>query len=352
MTRMQRGARRAVLLGVTLGSLWWTGVAGAQDKVVFATNWKAQAAHGGFYQAQADGTYARYGLAVEIRQGGPQVNNRPLLPAGKIDFLMTGNLLHSFDNVKNGVPVITVASLFQKDPQALMAHPGQGYQTWADLKKAPVAYIAKDAQFSWWAWLKAEQGFKDEQLRPYNYNLGPFLANAKSIQQGYAVEEPISIRKQGGFAPLTFLLADHGYSTYSTTIETRVETVQKKPDLVKRFVEASILGWVHYLYGDRRAADALILKDNPEMDQATIDQSVALMKSLGIVDSGDSLTAGIGAMKPERIQDFYDKMVRAGLYRPGEVDLKKVATFQFVNHGLGLDEKKRLLAPARAPKKP
>jgi NitT/TauT family transport system substrate-binding protein len=317
-------------------------LAHAQDKVVFATNWKAQAAHGGFYQALADGTYKKYGLEVEIRPGGPQVNNRPLLPAGKIDFLMTGNLLHSFDNVKNGVPVITVASLFQKDPQALMAHPGQGYTRFADLKQAPVVFIAKDAQFSWWAWLKADHGFKDEQLRPYNYNLSPFLAEKRSVQQGYAVEEPISIAKQGGFQPLTFLLADYGYSTYSTTIETRVDTVQKRPDLVKRFVEASIIGWVNYLYGNRQPADALIQRDNPEMDAATIAQSVALMKALGIVDSGDSLTLGIGAMKPERVKDFYDKMVRAGLYLPGEVDLAKVATIQFVNQGVGLALKKQL----------
>lgn len=336
-------------LATWLGWIWVCvggapGVAQAQDKVVFATNWKAQAAHGGFYQALADGTYRQYGLDVEIRPGGPQVNNRPLLPAGRIDFLLTGNLLHSFDNVKNGVPVITVASLFQKDPQALMAHPGQGYATLADLKKAPVAYIAKDAQFSWWAWLKAEHGFSDEQLRPYNYNLGPFLANRQSVQQGYAVEEPISIARQGGFKPLTFLLADHGYSTYSTTIETRVDTVRKRPDLVRRFVEASIIGWVNYLYGNRQSADNLIQRDNPEMDAATIAQSVALMKSLGIVDSGDSLSQGIGAMKAERIKDFHDKMVRAGLYKPGEVDLSRVATFQFVNQGVGLALKKQLLA--------
>lgn len=316
----------------------------AADKVVFATNWKAQAAHGGFYQALADGTYAKAGLEVELRPGGPQVNNRPLLPAGKIDFLMTGNLLHSFDNVKNGVPVITVASLFQKDPQALFAHPGQGIKTFDDLKKAPVAYIAKDAQYSWWAWLKAEKGFKDEQLRPYNYNLAPFLADKRSVQQGYAVEEPISIAKQGGFKPLTFLLADHGYSTYSTTIEARVETVQKRPDLVQRFVDASITGWVNYLYGDRSKADALIRRDNPEMDQATIEPSVQLMKDLGVVDSGDSLTLGIGAMKPERVKDFFDKMVRAGLYKPGEVDLAKVMTTQFVNRGTGLALKKQLTA--------
>jgi len=319
-----------------------SGLAQADDKVVFATNWKAQAAHGGFYQAVADGTYKKYGLEVEIRPGGPQVNNRPLLPAGKIDFLMTGNLLHSFDNVKNGVPVVTVASLFQKDPQALMAHPGQGYVKFEDLKKAPVAWIAKDAQFSWWAWLKADYGFSDEQLRPYNYNLGPFLADKKSVQQGYAVEEPISIQKQGGFKPLTFLLADHGYSTYSTTIETRTETVQKNPALVQRFVEASIIGWVNYLYGDHSKGDALIKRDNPEMDQSTIDQSLALMKELGVVDSGDSLTLGIGAMKPERVKDFFDKMVRAGLYKAGEVDLSKVAAYQFVNKGVGVALKKQL----------
>ena len=316
----------------------------ADDKIVFATNWKAQAAHGGFYQALADGTYKKYGLEVEIRPGGPQVNNRPLLPAGRIDFLMTGNLLHSFDNVKNGVPVVTVASLFQKDPQALMAHPDQGVRTFDELKKAPVVFIAKDAQYSWWAWLKADHGFKDEQLRPYNYNLGPFLADKRSVQQGYAVEEPISIARQGGFKPLVFLLADHGYSTYSTTIETRAETVQKRPDLVQRFVDASIIGWVNYLYGNRAPADALIVRDNPEMDAATIAQSVALMKELGVVDSGDSLTLGIGAMKPERIKDFYDKMVRAGLYKAGEVDLAKVATMQFVNKGVGLDLKRSLLA--------
>jgi len=314
----------------------------AADHVVFATNWKAQAAHGGFYQAIADGTYAKYGLEVELRPGGPQVNNRPLLPAGRIDFLMTGNLLHSFDNVKNGVPVVTVASMFQKDPQALFAHPGQGYATLKDLTSAKTIYIAKDAQFSWWQWLKADYGFKDAQLRPYNYNLGPFLADEKSAQQGYAVEEPIAIRAQGKFDPVTFLLADYGYSTYSTTIETRADMVANKPELVQRFVDASILGWVNYLYGDRKPADALILKDNPEMTQATIDESVALMKSMGIVDSGDSLTMGIGAMKPERIRDFYEKMVRAGLYKESDVDLSKVATLQFVNRKVGVELKQRL----------
>lgn len=326
--------------------------AAAADRVTLATNWKAQAAHGGFYQALADGTYVRFGLDVVIRPGGPQVNNRPLLPAGKVDFLMTGNLLHSFDNVKNGVPVVVVAAFFQKDPQALFAHPDSGVRQFKDLARAPVAYIAKDAQFSWWPWLKAAHGFRDAQLRPYAYNLGPFLANKQSVQQGYAIEEPIAIERAGGFRPLTFLLADHGWQTYSTTIEVRREMADKQPERVRRFIDASILGWVNYLYGDRRAADALILRDNPEMTAETIERSVQLMRDLGIVDSGDALTQGIGAMRPERVRAFLDQMVQAGLYKPGEVDAARVARFDFVNRGVGLAEKARLTGATGATGRP
>lgn len=327
---------RTVLAALVLG-LAAALPSAAQDKVVFATNWKAQAAHGGFYQALADGTYRKAGLEVSIRQGGPQVNNRPLLPAGKIDFLMTGNLLHSFDNVKNRLPTVVVAAIFQKDPQALIAHPGQGYETFAQLKAAPVVLVAKDAQFTWWQWLKSAHGFRDAQLRPYNYNLGPFLANPKAVQQGYAVAEPIYVENQGRFKPVVHLLADHGFSTYSTLIETRTDLVKNRPDLVQRFVDASILGWANYLYGDRKAANALMLRDNPEMSEDEIERSVALMKSLGIVDSGEALERGIGAMNPERVRDFHAQMVKAGLYKAGEVDLDKVADFGFVNRGVGLE---------------
>jgi NitT/TauT family transport system substrate-binding protein len=314
----------------------------AQDKVVFATNWKAQAAHGGFYQALADGTYRKHGLDVTIQPGGPQVNNRPLLPAGRVDFLMTGNLLHSFDNAKNGVPTVVVAAMFQKDPQALIAHPGQGHEKFENLKNAPLALIAKDGQFSWWQWLKVTHGFRDEALKPYNYNLGPFLANPKAIQQGYSVAEPIYVQNQGKFKPVVHLLADHGFSTYSTLIEARADTVKNRPELVQRFVDASILGWVNYLYGDRKAANASMMKDNPEMTEAEMEASVALMKQQGIVDSGEAATAGIGAMSQARIKDFYEQMVKAGLYKPGEVDLGRVATLQFVNRKVGQDVKGKL----------
>jgi NitT/TauT family transport system substrate-binding protein len=314
----------------------------AQEKVVFATNWKAQAGHGGFYQALVDGTYKKYGLDVDIQQGGPMVNNRPMLPAGKVDFLMTGNLLQSFDNVKNGVPTVVVAAFFQKDPQAMFAHPGQGFDTFKDMAKAPVAFIGKDGQFSFWQWMKSEHGFKDSQLKPYTFNVGPFLADKKSIQQGYAISEPLSIKAQAGFDPVVQLLADNGFSTYSTTIETRADLIKTKPETVRKFVEASIIGWNNYLYGDNKAANEMIAKINPDSPVAASQGSIELMKKMGIVDSGESLTKGIGAMDEARVKDFYDKMVKAGLYKTGEVDLSKVVTTQFVNKGVGVDVRKKL----------
>jgi NitT/TauT family transport system substrate-binding protein len=314
--------RRTLLAAAALSPLARAQAPAARDKAVFATNWKAQAAHGGFYQALVDGTYDKFGLAVEIRPGGPQVNNRPLL--------------HSFDNVKQGVPVVAVAAMFQKDPQCLLAHPGQGFEKFEALKDAPVALIAKDGQFTWWQWLKVRHGFRDEALRPYNYNLGPFLANKRAIQQGYSVAEPIYVEKQGGFKPVVHLLADHGFSTYSTLIETTRDSVARRPDYVQRFVDASILGWASYMNGDRSKANALMLKENPEMTLDEIEASVALMKAQGIVESGEALSNGIGAMNAARIKDFYDNMVRAGLYKAGEVDLAKVADLRFVNRKVGV----------------
>ena len=326
---------------LTLGAFVLASTAFAQEKVSFGTNWFAQPGHGGFYQAVVDGTYKKYGLDVEIVQGGPQVNNRPLLPTGKLDFLMTGNLLLTFDNIKNKVPTTVVAAIFQKDPQAIFAHPDQGYKTFSDLTKANPIFISKDGQFSFWQWMKAEHGFKDENLKPYVFNVGPFLADKKSTQQGYSISEPVSIKAQAGFDPVVFLLADNGFSTYSTTIETRTELVKTKPELVQKFVDASLIGWYNYMYGDNKATNELLKKTNPNLTDAGIAGSIDLMKKLGIVDSGEALQNGIGAMSMTRIKDFHDKMVKAGIYKAGEVDLTQVATMQFVNKKVGMDIKQK-----------
>ena len=311
------------------------------DKVSFATNWVAEAEHGGFYQASADGTYRKYGLDVTIVPGGPQVNKRILLPVGKIDFYLSANTLQSFDAVEQNIPTFVVAAMFQKEPQVLIAHPDRGINDLKDLKGLSL-YVSKEGMASYFQWLKADYGFSDAEVKPYTFNPQPFLADKKSAMQGYVTSEPFAIEKQGNFKPKIFLLANEGFSSYSTLIETRRELVEKKPDLVQRFVDASIIGWYNYIYGDNKAANAIIKRENPEMSDDLLAYSVAKMKEYGIVDSGDTLAKGIGMMTDARMQDFYDKMVKAGLFKAGEIDLKKAYTLKFVGNGAGLAEKKKL----------
>jgi NitT/TauT family transport system substrate-binding protein len=314
-----------------------TSAASAQtpDKVAFGTNWVAEGEHGGFYQALADGTYRKYGLDVTIVPGGPNVNNRILLPVGKIDFFLSANTLQAFDAVEQNVPTVEVAALFQKDPQVLIAHPDQGIEKFADLKKLTL-FISKEGVASYYQWLKADYGFTDAQVKPYTFNPQPFLADKKSAMQGYVTSEPFAVAKAAKFSPKVFLLADQGFSAYSTLIETRRDLVEKKPDLVQRFVDASILGWYNYLYGDNSAANRLIKRQNPEMTDELLAYSVAAMKKYGIVDSGDALTLGIGAMTDARMKDFFNEMVRAGVVK-SSLDYRKGYTLQFVDKKVGLD---------------
>ncbi len=309
------------------------------DKVSFGTNWVAQAEHGGFYQAVADGTYAKYGLDVTIVPGGPNVNNRILLPVGKIDFFMSANSLQSFDAVEQNIPTIAVAAIFQKDPQVLLAHPDQGIEKFEDLKKLTL-FISKEGVVTYFQWMKRDFGFSESRVKPYTFNPQPFLADKRSAMQGYVTSEPFAVEKAGKFKPRLFLIADQGFNAYSTLIETRRDLVEKKPDLVQRFVDASIVGWYNYLYGDNGAANALIKKHNPEMSDDLIAYSIARMKEFGIVDSGDTPTLGIGAMSDARMKDFFDKMVRSGVTRPG-LDYRKSYTLQFVNKGVGLNLRPR-----------
>jgi NitT/TauT family transport system substrate-binding protein len=305
------------------------------DKITFGTNWVAEAEHGGFYQALADGTYRKYGLDVVIRPGGPNANNRMLLLVDKIDFHMSANTLQGFDAVEHNVPTVEVAALFQKDPQVFLAHPDQGIDNLEDLKKLTL-FVSREGMASYYQWLKADFGFKDDQVKPYTFNPQPFLTDKNSAMQGYVTSEPFAVEQEGKFKPKIFLLADRGFSAYSTLIETRRELVEKKPDLVQRFVDASIIGWYNYLYGDSAPANALIKLQNPEMTDALLAYSIAKMKQYGIVDSGDALTLGIGAMTDARMQDFFDKMVRAGVIKSG-LDYRKSYSLQFINKKVGLD---------------
>ena len=325
------------VLGASLALIGLAAPAAALDPVTFGTDWQAEAEHGGYYQALAAGIYEKYGLKVTLRQGGPQVNHTQLLAAGRLDFDEAPASFTALNFVKEKIPIVAVAAFFAKDPSVLIAHPGVGNDSLAALKGKPIM-IGADTRVGWWLFLKAKFGYSDSQIRPYNFNMTPFLADKSAVQQGYLTSEPFLIEKQGHVKPVVMLLADAGYTSYGSIIEVAQKLIDEKPDLVQRFVNASIEGWYAFLYGDPSPAYALIKKDNPEQSDDLLKYAHDTMKAKGIVDSGDALKLGIGAMTDARWQDFYEVMASEGLYSKN-MDWKKGYTLRFVNQRIGMAAK-------------
>ncbi len=317
---MRTTVTAAALLLAALG-------AQAQEKFVYLTNWYAQAEHGGFYQALASGLYKKEGLDVTIRMGGPQVNGMQLLAAGQVDCFM-GYDVQTLKAREQGIAAVTVAAAFQKDPQVMIGHP-ETVKTMADLKGKTILTSA-DANTNYWPWMKSTFGLQDSQVRPYTFNIQPFVADKNVVQQGYLSSEPYAIEKEAKFKPTVLLLADHGWTPYSTTIVCMEDTLKKKPKQVAGFVKATMQGWKDYLKGDRAAANALIKKDNPNMTDDLLANGVKLMNETGMVTGGDAAKLGVGIITEERLKKTYDMLVAQKLIDPAKVDLKKSYTTEFV----------------------
>lgn len=318
----RRLSRLAIAFVVTAAGSF-ASVSWAQDKVSFLTSWYAQAEHGGFYQAVAEGIYKKHGLDVTIKMGGPQVNGMQLLSAGQADFIM-GYDLQVMKSIEQGLPVTTVATSFQKDLQGMMTHEdvsGLG------ALKGKTILVSTSGRPTWWPWLKAKYGYTEEQARAYTFNLQPFFADTNTVQQAYPSSEPYQATK-AGVKTKFFLFADDGYPPYGTSIVSTNKLVADKPELVQRFVRASIEGWKSYL-ANPAAGNVLIKRENPKMDDEQLAFAVKRMKELKVFDGGDAATLGAGVMTDARWKQTYDFMVAAGLLK-ADVDWKKAYTTQFV----------------------
>lgn len=314
---------RAAGLLVLLAASCASALGQAPQKIVLATDWFAEAEHGGFYQAIAEGTYRKYGLDVTIRMGGPQVNGLQLLAAGEIDVAMV-DALQDISAIEHDVPVVAIAATFQKNPTVIIAHPG--VQRLEDLKGKPIA-LGAASNTTFWPWLRRKYGFTDAQKRPYGFSVQPFLAEPALSQQGFVTSEPFSIQ-QGGIEPVVFLLADHGYPPYSETLVVTRATLAKRHDVLERFIRASAEGWKSYL-AHPEPGNALIHKANPEMSAELLAYGVSKLNEYGIVTGGDAHGLGLLTMTDRRWQATFDFLHDAGLSRPG-VDYHRAYTLDLV----------------------
>jgi NitT/TauT family transport system substrate-binding protein len=290
------------------------------------TDWRAEAEHGGFYQALATGEYARRGLDVRIIPGGPGVNVPLLVASGAVDLGVGSNSFVVMNLADQNVPVKAVAAFMQKDPQVLIAHPDAGIASIGDMKGHPIL-LDDTSKTAFWVWLKAKYGFKDDQVRTYTFNNAPFLADKRVVQQGYLTSEPYTIEKEGHIKPAVFLLADEGYPGYAGMLLAPDKLIASNPAAVKAFVEASAAGWKSYLYGDPKAGDALILKDNPEMTEDVLAQARDKMRAYGIV--GDGSQTPIGSMSDARWAEFFKVASAQGVYK-ATLDYHRAYTTQFI----------------------
>ncbi len=297
--------------------------ASAADKVTFLTSWFAQAEHGGFYEAKATGLYEKAGLDVTIKMGGPQVNALQLLLAGETDMMM-GYDIQVLKALEQNIPITTVAASFQFDLQGMMTH--ENVSGLGDMKGKTIL-IAASSRMTFWPWLKAKYSLSDDQLKPYTFNLQPFAADGDTVQQGYVSSEPYAAT-QMGLKQNFYLFADQGYPPYGTTIVVTRAFMEKNPDVVARFVKASMEGWRDYVKNPA-PANALIKADNPKMRDDQIDYALATLKRIKAIDGGDAATMGVGMMTEARWKQTYDFLVAGGLLKP-EVNWKAAFTDRFV----------------------
>jgi NitT/TauT family transport system substrate-binding protein len=332
--RLNRRAALGLLAGPVLLPLARPARAQTLDRLSFHTDWRAQAEHGGYYQAIAAGLYKARGIELDLRPGGPSLNIGQMLLAGRVDMIMS-NSFEAFTYVREQAPFFTIASIFQKDPQVLIAHPGSGFDSFEKMKGRPLL-ISNGSRSTFWPYLRKKYGLSDAQLRPYNFNMAPFLADPQAIQQGFVTSEAYSIAQALGKEPEVLLIADAGFSAYQTTIAISRKLASEKKELIQRFVDATLEGWAQYLKGGPAtdAANALIRKDNPEQTDDRIHHAVKELNARGIVLSGDALADGIGAMSAARWQGFYESMVDVEVLPKG-LDVRQAYTLEFVNKGIG-----------------
>jgi NitT/TauT family transport system substrate-binding protein len=332
--RVARGCRfRAITAsGVLTASLALSTTASAAEKFVYGLSWLPEAEHCGFFQAKAHGLYDAVGLDVELYPGAPGLNMPQLVAAGRVDAAM-GSALTTLNMRANNIDGVTIAAFFQKSPQTLVAHPDPALQKLEDLKTRKIA-VANFARATFWVWLKAAYGFDDSQLRPYAYSPSAFVADKLMVQQGYITEDEFFLGRAIGGTPKSFLLADHGYPDYATTVFTMASVIERRRDVLNRFMDASTKGWMECMYGDPQPAYQLLRAMDPEQSFELSAFKISQMTKHGFIDGGDAATLGMGAMTHERWKAVFDVMSAGGVYAK-DLDYKKAYSLEFVNKKSG-----------------
>ncbi len=326
MDASRRGLLRGLALGGLAGGLSAPAIrpARAARPFTLVTNWYAQPDQGGFYQAQATGLYRDAGLDVVIQSGSPQLNASQLLLSGAADAII-GFDTQVLTQVSRGIPLVTVAAVFQYDQEGLLAH--DDIERIEQLRGHPLM-ISANSRPGFWPWLKQRFDFTEDQVRPYNDNLQPFMLDRSIAIQAIATGEPCALRRKGlGFQFFPF--HRYGYPTYSSTVVTRRDVAERDPSRLRAFLEVSMAGYRSYLASDPAPANRIIRRENSALDDEDIGCALGVIRSSLVCTGGDALHGGIGTMTEARWQATYAFMVRFGLI-PAATDWRRAFSLDYL----------------------
>jgi NitT/TauT family transport system substrate-binding protein len=303
----------------------------AQEKkltpVRFTLNWLPTPDHAGYYAAKIGGIYEKYGLDVAIRPGGPQVNVHQLLAANQTDMIM-GTTMRAFNARSEGIPIVTVASWYQRDATTFMLHPDNKATNLAELKSNQVM-IPNIAKVNYWPWLKVKFGFNDDQLKPYDFAFRAWAINPLAISQGYITTDKPNMIAAGVPNGRSLLLADFGWNQYINTVDVLEEMIATRPEVIRAFLKATAEGWRAYL-NDPTAVNSELTRLNPDLGKEAAMSGYEIIKSYKLLGVSAADEGKIGQISGERLKDFADEMVKAGALKPSDTYLKSF-TLQFMD---------------------
>jgi len=271
-------------------------------KVTLQADWYPQPEHGGFYNALVKGYYRDEGLDLTIQPGGPYVVVPQQVASGSAQFGLASSD-QILESVADGQPLVAVAATMQRDPQGIMVRKDSPIHSFADMNGHTVAVKLGS---TWFEYLLKRYKLDHVHEIPATFSVANFIADPQYIQQAFATSEPY-FAQQAGIETRVLLTSDAGYDPYRVMFTTR-SFLNDHPDVVAKFIRASIKGWRDYL-NDPSPANAAISKLNPALNQQWMQFTCRALREEGFVTGDDRSGVRLGRMDAARWKTMYEQLL-------------------------------------------
>ena len=317
--------KRVIFMILVMAIPFWTGCSKEDppkppDKVSVQLKWLHQPQFAGLYAADQEGFFAEENMEVTLAPGGVKVDEVEQVVSGKMNFgVIAAQAVLA--EIANGKDIKALAVIFRRNPSVYFALKDSGIINPRQFVGRKVLVFPTDYIFPA---LLTKMGIGMDQIEtvPPTFNLAPFFDRKVDVWTGYLTNQVVTARQKGHKLNI-FFPDDYGIHTYSDTIIATNKLIRENPDLVERFLRATMKGWKWAIENPEKAA-VMSLKYNPELIP---ERQIAEMEaSIPLVHTGEDQ---IGWMKSKVWQGMHDMLIDQGvLSKP--VELNRVYTLTFL----------------------